>query len=56
MADYDLVVRNADIITESDRFAGDIGIQDGVIEAIGEALGPGRERSMPQGGSCYRVA
>lgn len=43
MADYDLVVRNADIVTESDRFAGDIGIQDGVIEAIGEALGPGRE-------------
>ena len=39
---FDLVVRNADVATASDRYRADLGIRDGRIAAIGSALPAGR--------------
>ncbi|HUD34627.1 MAG TPA: dihydropyrimidinase [Variovorax sp.] len=41
MTDFDLVVRNARVVTASDIFDCDIGIVDGRIAQLGRALGPG---------------
>jgi dihydropyrimidinase len=41
MTDFDLVVRNARVVTASDTFDCDIGIVDGRIAQLGRALGPG---------------
>ncbi|RZL97474.1 MAG: dihydropyrimidinase, partial [Variovorax sp.] len=41
MNDFDLVVRNARVVTASDTFDCDIGITDGRIAQLGRALGPG---------------
>ncbi len=38
---FDLVVRNADIVTAADRYVADIGVMDGVIVSIGRALDRG---------------
>ena len=38
---FDLVIRNALVATASDTFLSDIGIQDGRVEQLGRALGPG---------------
>ena len=38
MAPFDLIVRNADIATVGDRYRGDIGIREGRIVAIAQAL------------------
>ncbi len=38
MADYDLIVRNAKIVTEDRQTEGDIGVKDGVITAIEPGL------------------
>ena len=35
---YDLVIRNADVVTASDRFRCDIGVRDGRIVALGHDL------------------
>jgi dihydropyrimidinase len=40
---FDLVIRNADVATASDRFRCDIGIRDGKIAALGMRLGEGAE-------------
>ena len=40
---FDLVIRNADVATASDRFCCDIGIRDGRIAALGTALDSGAE-------------
>ena len=40
---FDLVIRNADVATASDRFQCDIGIRDGKIEALGKRLPAGAE-------------
>ncbi|MFC3110241.1 dihydropyrimidinase [Undibacterium arcticum] len=40
---FDLVIRNADVATASDRFQCDIGIRDGKIEALGKQLPAGAE-------------
>jgi dihydropyrimidinase len=40
---FDLVIRNADVATASDRFQCDIGIRDGKIEALGKNLPAGAE-------------
>jgi dihydropyrimidinase len=40
---FDFVVRNADVATASDRFRADLGIQDGLIVAIGQGLPAGRQ-------------
>ncbi|MGI4778973.1 MAG: dihydropyrimidinase [Janthinobacterium lividum] len=41
MTDFDLVVRNARVVTASDTFDCDIGIARGRIAQLGRALGPG---------------
>src|SRR5438132_7070427 len=38
---FDLVIRNADVATASDRFQCDIGIRDGKIDALGHSLPAG---------------
>lgn len=38
---FDLVIRNADVTTASERFVCDIGIRDGKIAALGAQLGAG---------------
>lgn len=38
MTTYDLIVKNADIVTASDRYLGDIGINEGRISVIAAAL------------------
>ena len=43
MSAYDLVIRNGRIATASDVFSCDIGIRDGRIAALGEALGEADE-------------
>ncbi len=40
---FDLIIRNADVATASDRFQCDIGIRDGKIEALGKRLPAGAE-------------
>ena len=44
-AEYDIVIRNGTIVdgTGADRFAGDVAVSDGIIQAIGEVAGSGRE-------------
>ncbi len=42
MTDFDIVIRNADMATATDRMQGDIGIRDGRIVALAEKLGPGK--------------
>ena len=39
---YDLVIRNADVVTASERFNCDIGVKDGIIVALGRDLDAGR--------------
>jgi len=39
---FDLVIRNADVATASDRFTCDIGVRDGVITALATRLPEGR--------------
>ncbi|MEE8332800.1 MAG: dihydropyrimidinase, partial [Alphaproteobacteria bacterium] len=43
MAEFDLVVRNGRVATESDVFEADIGVTDGRIVALGQGLAPGTE-------------
>ena len=40
MDPFDLVVRNADIVTASERFHADIGVREGRVVAIAEKLPP----------------
>ncbi len=37
---FDLIVRNADVVTAAERFHADIGIRDGVITALAQHLDP----------------
>ncbi|MFC7514061.1 dihydropyrimidinase [Herbaspirillum sp. GCM10030257] len=39
----DLVIRNAEVVTASDRFICDIGVRDGKIVALGQSLGNAKE-------------
>lgn len=41
--EFDLIVRNADVVTASDRFTCDIGIKNGKIAALGLGLGAAGE-------------
>ncbi|APZ43775.1 dihydropyrimidinase [Acidihalobacter ferrooxydans] len=41
MAQFDLVVRGGTISTASDTFIADIGVKDGIVTALGQALGSG---------------
>ncbi len=41
MADFDLVIRNAQAVTASDIFHCDIGVRDGRVVQLGLGLGPG---------------
>jgi dihydropyrimidinase len=41
--DFDLVVRNADVATASDRFVADIGVRGGVVVALGASLSRGTQ-------------
>jgi dihydropyrimidinase len=41
MAEYDLVIRNGTVATAADTAHCDIGVQNGVIAALGQQLGPG---------------
>ena len=52
MKPYDLLLRNATIIdgTRAPRFQGDIGVRDGVIEAVGEIKQPSAEREIDASG------
>jgi N-acyl-D-aspartate/D-glutamate deacylase len=43
MMGFDLVIRNADVATASDRFRADIGVRDGRIAAIGLDLAAGAD-------------
>ncbi len=43
MNNFDLVVRNAHVVTAADEFDCDIGVRDGVIAALGHDLPPGRQ-------------
>ena len=47
--DFDLVIRNADIVTAADRYVADIAVQEGVIVAIGRTLASG-EREIDAAG------
>ncbi len=47
--DFDLVIRNADIVTAADRYVADIAVQEGVIVAIGRTLASG-EREINAAG------
>ncbi len=42
-ANFDLIIANADVVTASDRYTCDIGIQDGRITALGIDLGDAKE-------------
>lgn len=48
-AEFDLVIRGGRIATASDVFNADIGILEGRIAALGQALGPGREEIDARG-------
>jgi dihydropyrimidinase len=41
MSDYDLVIRNGTVATASDTVRCDVGVKDGVVAALGRALGTG---------------
>ncbi len=43
IAPFDLVIRQADIATATDRYIVDIGIKNGVIQVIGKDLAAGHE-------------
>ncbi|MCC7275251.1 MAG: dihydropyrimidinase [Alphaproteobacteria bacterium] len=42
MPDFDLVIRNGRVATAADLFTADIGVKDGVVAALGRALGKGQ--------------
>ena len=48
-AGFDLIVRNADIATATDRYHADIGVNNGVIAAIAASLSP---QDLAPGGRC----
>lgn len=48
-AGFDLIVRNADIATATDRYHADIGVNNGVITAIAASLSP---QDLAPGGRC----
>jgi len=50
MADYDLIVRNAKIVTEDRQTEGDIGVKDGRIAAIEPGLKGKGAREIDAGG------
>ncbi|MBT6136350.1 MAG: dihydropyrimidinase, partial [Rhodospirillaceae bacterium] len=41
MPAFDLVIRGAKVATAADVFDADIGIQDGIVAALGRGLGAG---------------
>ena len=43
MNGFDLVIRGGTVMTAADRFAADIGVRDGRIVALGDALDRGAE-------------
>ncbi|MFC3285717.1 dihydropyrimidinase [Litchfieldella rifensis] len=49
MSDFDTLIKNGLIITAADRFHADIGIKDGRIAALGQALGDAAEVIDAQG-------
>jgi dihydropyrimidinase len=49
MTAFDLVIRNADVATASERYSADIGIRDGVIVTLGRELAAGA-REIDAGG------
>src|ERR1700752_2675433 len=49
MAEYDLVIRNATVVTAADTQHCDIGIKDGVIATLGRGLAAGA-REIDAGG------
>lgn len=48
-AGFDLIVRNADVATATDRYHADIGVSNGVIAAIAASLSP---QDLAPGGRC----
>ena len=51
-AGFDLIVRNADIATATDRYHADIGVNNGVITAIAASLSP---QDLAPGGRCIEA-
>lgn len=51
MSSYDLIIRNADIVTASDRMTCDIGIRDGRIAALAEGLTGDTTEELNAGGA-----
>ena len=49
MANFDLVIRGGTVVTASDSVVADVGVKDGVIEAVARNLGPGT-REIGAGG------
>jgi dihydropyrimidinase len=43
MTDFDLVIRNGQVVTASDCFFADIGVRAGIVTQLGQRLAPGRE-------------
>lgn len=48
-AEFDLVIRNAQVATASDTFLSDIGVKDGRIVQMGLSLGAGKREVDAQG-------
>jgi len=49
MSTFDTVIRNGTVATASDTMQADVGIRDGRIVALGQALSPGREEIDARG-------
>ena len=49
MAEFDLVVRGGTVATGAGSTRADVGISSGVVRAVGEGLGPGREEIAADG-------
>ena len=50
MAEYDLVIRNAKIVTEDRQLDGDIAVKDGLVVALEPAIAGKGSREIEAGG------
>ena len=50
MADYDLVIRNAKVVTEDRQLDGDIAVKDGAVVALEPAIAGKGAREIDAGG------
>lgn len=49
MTEFDLVIRDGDVVTSGSMFTADVGIKDGTIVALGKGLGRGKEEISASG-------